>query len=307
MAEIIDTITAAFLAALQTGAQSLARYSLPLLSVLAIIAYYRQQGVRVLAGHGSLSDALAGPLLFALTMGMYYYLLLHLFDLGQAALQTAFQWGLETSGQSLSVNLQQPSFIMTLGMRAAAPVAAFSNWWDTMASVAKLANSPMHFYAFVAILLAFAGVCVHHMAMLIEYQLAVACGTVLLPWGIWGATASVAEFAIGWLLGAVIRALVSTVMIGIALPLFPLLEQAGPGSGWNLMNFVLPQALPLAIGAIIFAVLCWYIPARAANIAGRGMSLAIHGGVLLSAATGMARFGMMSQGIIRGVSRLIGR
>jgi hypothetical protein len=169
MDQVIDQITAAFLGALQTGGKALAKYSLPLLVVLGIIQYYRTQGVRVLAGTGSLSDALASPLLFAITLGMYYYVLVHLFDLGQAALQTTFQWGLEASGHpaNLQANLQKPSFIMGVGMQAAAPVAAFSNWWDAMASIVKLGSSPMHLAAFLAILVAFIGLTLHHMAMLI--------------------------------------------------------------------------------------------------------------------------------------------
>jgi hypothetical protein len=49
-------------------------------------------------------------------------------------------------------------------------------------------------------------------------------------------------------------------------------------------------------GAFIFAVLAWVIPARAASIASRGMSLAIHGGTVTAAAMTVARFGMMAQG-----------
>jgi type IV secretion system protein TrbL len=307
MDALIDQITAAFLGALQTGGKALAHYSLPLLTILGIIQYYRTHGVRVLVGAGSLSDALASPLLFAITFGMYYYVLFHIFDLSQSALQTVFQWGLEASGNpaNLQANMQKPSFIMGVGMQAAAPVAAFSNWWDSMASIVKLGSSPLHLWAFMVILAAFLGLTLHHMAMLIEYQLAVLCGTVLIPWGIWEATAQVAEFAVGWLLGAVIRALVSTTMLGIALPLFVLLTPT-PAVNWSLANMVIPQALPLAIGAFIFAVLAWFIPARAASIAGRGISLALHGGTFMSAATGVARFGMMAQGAVRGFSRLIG-
>jgi hypothetical protein len=49
-------------------------------------------------------------------------------------------------------------------------------------------------------------------------------------------------------------------------------------------------------GSFVFAVLAWVIPARAASIASRGMSLAIHGGTLTAAAMTFARFGMMAQG-----------
>jgi hypothetical protein len=42
MLTIIDEITAAFLAALQTGGQALAVFSMAILGVCAVISYYRE-------------------------------------------------------------------------------------------------------------------------------------------------------------------------------------------------------------------------------------------------------------------------
>ena len=70
------------------------------------------------------------------------------------------------------------------------------------------------------------------MMMLIEYHLAVMLASVLIPWGIWRLTAGIAEFSLGWLTGSLIRALVSSAMVGIATPLFALLNQPVPGTGF---------------------------------------------------------------------------
>ena len=95
----------------------------------------------------------------------------------------------------------------------------------------------------------------------------------------------------GWLTGGFIRALVSTAMLGIALPLFGLLNKPTT-------DFIsLYNAMMLLGGSFIFAVLAWVIPARAASIASRGMSLGIHGGTVAGAAMSIARFGMMAHGV----------
>jgi type IV secretory pathway TrbL component len=62
--------------------------------------------------------------------------------------------------------------------------------------------------------------------------LAVMLASVLIPWGIWRLTAGIAEFSLGWLTGSLIRALVSSAMVGIATPLFDLLNQPVPGTGF---------------------------------------------------------------------------
>jgi hypothetical protein len=48
-------------------------------------------------------------------------------------------------------------------------------------------------------------------------------------------------------------------------------------------------ALLAGLSAGVFLVLSWVIPARAAAIAGRGVSLALHGGTIVSAAASGGR------------------
>jgi hypothetical protein len=86
-------------------------------------------------------------------------------------------------------------------------------------------------------------------------------------------------------------------MLGIALPLFGLLNR--PAAGF----ISLYHTAMLIGGAFIFLILAWVIPARAASIASRGMSLAIHGGTVTAAAMTFARFGMMAQGTGAAVTR----
>jgi len=297
----IDDITAAFLSALQGGGQTLAAYSLGLLSVVALIAYYREFGARMLQGQGSVSDALGAPLLYLLTVGGYYYGLVHLREIGIAALNTFVQWGVQSGGASFDVALlQRPSFILEIGLKAARPIADWDTWWSSIKAAVKLTTSPGDAIAYWCILLAFIAMTAHHMMLLIEYHIALMCAAVLLPWGLWSFTAPLAEFSLGWLTGGVVRALVGTAMLGIAFPLFDLLNRPTDGDVLGLA-----QTAVLVAGSIIFCVLCWVIPARAAGIAGRGVSLALNGSTLTAAAATFARFGLMATGAVRGVSSLV--
>src|SRR5262245_46775803 len=112
MGTFIDQITAAFLGALQSGGAALGTYSLGILSIVALMAYYREFGARLLTGGGNLSDALGAPLLYFFTVGGYYYGLMHLHDIGVAALNTFIEWGITGASSRFDVSLlQKPSFL----------------------------------------------------------------------------------------------------------------------------------------------------------------------------------------------------
>ena len=288
---LIDEITGAFLAALAAGGSNLGVYSLAILSLCATIAYYKDYAMTIMYGTG-LGDALAGLLVYVMGVMGYYWLMVNLFPMATAALATAIQWGLAgTGGTPLSVAMiNQPSFIMTEGLKAAYPLADQGGWFSGIWASLKMVNKPGELIAYWFVVLAFLAITTHHMMMLIEYHLAVMCAAVLIPWGLWSATSSLGEFAIGWLTGGFVRALVSTAMLGICLPLFAILNK--PPTGF----ITVYNSVMLVGGAFIFAVLAWVIPARAAGIASSGMALGVHGGAVTGAAMSFARFGMMAKG-----------
>jgi type IV secretory pathway TrbL component len=295
MFTLVDDLTAAFLAAIQAGGQVLAVFMLPILSVCALIAYYREYSATVMSSGAGMGDALAHGILLIFAAGCYLFLLTQLFAIAQAALDTVFTWGLLGAGGGVtSAQLRTPSFIFLTGLKAARPIADFDTWFRAVQSTVKLAAHPGDLLAYWAIVLSFIGITAHHMMMLIEYHLAVMFASVLIPWGIWRITSGVAEFSLGWLTGGLIRALVSSAMIGIATPLFDLLNQPVPGSGF----FTFSQTFVLVGGSLIYLVLCWVVPAHAARLAGHA-SLGLTGSTLFSAAASTARFGLM-------VSRLAG-
>jgi type IV secretory pathway TrbL component len=298
---LIDQITAGFLGAIAAGQQALAVFALPILGVCAIISYYREYSQTVMSSGAGLGDALAHALTLIFAAGCYVFLLTKLFAITQAALDTVFFWGLTGAGGGVSsAQLTAPSFIFVAGMQAARPIADFDTWFRSVQSSIKLMAHPGDLIAYWAIVLAFAGITLHTMMMLIEVHLAIMLASVLIPWGIWRLTSGIAEFSFGWLTGSLIRALVTSAMVGIATPLFPLLAQPVPGTGF----FTFTQTFVLIVGSFIYLVLCWVIPAQAARLAGQA-SLGLTGSTLTSAAMGVARFGLMARGLASSASRVI--
>ena len=93
-----------------------------------------------------------------------------------------------------------------------------ASWFERIWASVKMVNKPGELVAYWFVVLAFLAITTHHMMMLIEYHLAVMCAAVLIPWGVWSATSSVGDFAVGWLTGGFIWALVRTAMLGIPCP-----------------------------------------------------------------------------------------
>lgn len=298
---IFDQLVAGFLTAIEMGGTRLAGYSLAILSVTFVISYTQAFAPRLLQGTGSLSDALALPFLYFLAVAGYLYVLTHLIPMTTAALDTAVNWGLEMSGRTMEANLlRKPSFIVRVGLDVAKPIAQFDTTWQTIKTAASMVVRPSDLLIFWFILLAFMASAVHFGMTVIEFSLAVSLTYVLLPWAVWQASASLGEFAVGWIIGCLVRALVSCAIIGISIPLFPLILVALPGI------FGIDAIVTRVVGTFFFAAIALAIPGRVANWASRA-GLALTGSTIGAGAATFARWGMMGNGVVRGFSHLVGR
>ena len=126
MFTLIDAITAGFLGAIDAGQQALAVFALPILAICALISYYREYSATVMSSGAGLGDYLAHALLLIFATGCYMFVLLQLFAIAQAALDTVFFWGLLGAGGGISsAQLSAPSFIFEAGMKAAKTITDF--------------------------------------------------------------------------------------------------------------------------------------------------------------------------------------
>ena len=127
-AGILDTITGAFVDALRTGQGALNQYWLPLLLILATIAFYLQLGPMLASGGAGAGDAVGSVLLVSLKIGVFYWLLKNLADLANAALLTFLQWGVAPTGGGVSADtFLAPSKVLDVGFKIGAPIREFTN------------------------------------------------------------------------------------------------------------------------------------------------------------------------------------
>jgi type IV secretion system protein TrbL len=219
-------------------------------------------------------------------------------------MQTFLQWGAAAASSPVSTaTLMHPSSVIDAGFKAVLPIQQLM---DRSAGWVAVWNWGFHIFYSIAkatVLISFFLVALHLMMTIIEYHMTVLVGTVLIPWGVLTPTAFFAEFSIGWITGGLVRLLVTGAIVGIAVPLFSLVKTTTTSGG----DPSLYSALIMALTSLVFAILAWLVPGRAAAIAGRGVSLALHGGALVAGAAGGLRGVIVAQAAIRGLSTLVRR
>ena len=198
---IFDDITRAFVTTLEGGTVSLGAYSLPLLGAFALIGWYWTFGRALAAGGGQMGDALAAALLYAVNIGVAYWLLVNLSGMATASYQTFLQWGMAAGGGAATGVMLTPSTVVDLGFQIAEPIHATANRLTGWTGLWNMPQIMMLDIASTAIVAAFPFVAVALMVTQIEYHLAVMVGAVLIPFGIFGPTAFLTEFCIGWITG----------------------------------------------------------------------------------------------------------
>jgi len=229
------------------------------------------------------------------------YVLAYLVPLTTAALDTVIQWGLEMSGGTLAAStVRNPSFIVKMGFNIAKPIAQFDTIWQALVSTISMAAHPQNLLIFWTIIVSFIAMAIHFGVTLIEFALSVALTYVLLPWSIWRPMQSLGEFAIGWVLGGLVRVLVSCSIIGMAVPLFQLLL-VPPTGIMDISNAVIRLG-----GTLFFAAIALAVPGKVANWASRA-GLALSGSTVLAGAMTLARISLIGNTAVRGFSHLVGR
>jgi type IV secretory pathway TrbL component len=170
---VLDTIVVTFASAIDAGFVALLAYSLPLLAVFAVIYFYVNMAPVVMGG-AHMGDALAGLVWTALKIGIFYWLVISLYNLTLAAFQTFVQWGLAGTGAALTVDdMAHPSSIIDAGFAAAWPLTAFvSRYSSGVLGVIRTVDKPfvplMYMGAYWLVVLAFAFLALTMVLILIE-------------------------------------------------------------------------------------------------------------------------------------------
>jgi type IV secretory pathway TrbL component len=314
--DIIDIITTTVIAGLQGVAESLGAISLLILAITAGIAWYREAGFSMVTSSGAgLGDVLALTLTFMLSIGIWMWVLMNQQEMANAALDAAITWG--SAGAALSLdNMQHPSFLLTIGLKVAEPIAKFHDWADALRNV-RLLFSPLDSTILMLILGSFLLLTVQVAMTLIEFNLALCFAAIAVPWGVWSVGRVLTEASLGWLLGTLVRVFIMCLLVGLSIPLFSDVMKVNPlGDGWMVWvaNKFIPvtstvQGVVLAASAAFFAVLVWVLPRRAGNLVGAGLGLSgadvAAGFAAAGRFTQIGRLAGAGYDAIRGKSRLL--
>jgi P-type conjugative transfer protein TrbL len=304
-AGIFDLLTSAFIDPISGGFGVLSRYALPLLGLLGAIYLTLRIAETVVRG-GALNDLLATFIWTLVKIGVFYWIIVIFRDLTLAALDTFVTWGLAPGGGQFGLpDFLRPSSIVDAGFRAAVPIQDFIVRQTGWAAVKNWGQIMLYRAAYVAVVIGFVGMALAVMVALIEMHLAIMAGIVLFPWGILSYTMFLSELAIAWIAAGLVRMFITAGLMGVSVPLFALAAlPIGPGLDPDMYGSMI-----LAIVAVLFAVLVWIIPNRAAGMAGRGAALALTGEHIVSsgiAGVQGAQFaGRAATEVVRGASQMV--
>jgi type IV secretion system protein TrbL len=299
---IFDEITRAFVTTLEGGTLSLGAYSLPLLGAFALLSWYWSFGRQVAAGGGGAGEALAAALLYAVNIGVAYWLLVHLTGLATAAYQTFLHWGLASGGGAAAGLLLTPSTVVDQGFVIAKPLIDYADRQMGWAAMWNMPKMVLYILAAIAIMASFPMVGVALMLTQIEYHLAVLLGAVLIPFGVFGPTAFLTEFCLGWIVGSLLRVLVTSVLVGAGFPLFSTAVIALTAGN----DPTLYSAIIVALISLLYAGLTWWVPNKASTMCGR-VALGLSGATVVAGAMGAGSVVLAGAHAIRGASQLLQR
>ena len=190
--------------------------------------------------------------------------------------------------------------MVDLGFQIAEPLQAAATRMTGWTGLWNMPQIMLLDMASTAIVSAFPLVAVALMVTQIEYHLSVMVGAVLIPFGIFGPTAFLTEFCIGWITGSLLRVLVTAVMVGVGFPLFSTAVMAMTAGG----DPTKYSAMIVALVSLLYAGLSWWIPNKAATMCGR-VALGLSASTIVSGAMGLARVPLAAAQTVHGVSQML--
>lgn len=180
---------------------------------------------------GEQDDIIARLVKKTLFVGIFAYIIGNWSALADIVFRSFAGLGLKASGSGLGTNdLLSPGRVAQVGIDAARPLL------DSMAELLGYVSFFENFlqiaillFAWAIVVLAFFILAIQLFVTLIEFKLSTLAGFVLIPFGLFGKTAFMAERVLGTVISSGIKMLVLAVIIGIGSTLFAEFTTAIPG------------------------------------------------------------------------------
>ncbi len=195
-------------------------------------------------------DVVARLVKKTLFIGVFAYLIGNWNSLARIVFDSFAGLGLKASGTGLSAaDFLRPGRVAQVGLDAGRPILdsisglmGFVSFFENFIQIAVL------LFAWVVVLLAFFILAVQLFITLIEFKLTTLAGFVLIPFGLFGKTAFLAERVLGNVVSSGVKVLVLAVIVGIGSTLF---SQFTSGSGGAQPSIEDAMALVLASLALL--------------------------------------------------------
>jgi type IV secretory pathway TrbL component len=238
-----------------------------------------------------------------IALGVTLWVTQNMTAMGDGLYATATTIGLQASGASVNAaQLRSPSFILSMHKDVTRPLENFilaHTGWSALWNSPTLAS---FWIAEMIIYVVFVGISLSVALVVIEFYLSLAAAAFFVPCVVFAPSSALGEWVVGWVLGGTVRVFMLSLIVGIAVPLVDNLAGLGGGAGAD-PKWV--EVLGLIAGALLFGVIAWTVPARAANFVGHGLGLGAE--TVMGAAMSAARFGQMATGAAVGAGRVTSR
>lgn len=238
---------------------------------------------------GADDDIIARLVKKTLFVGVFAYLISNWNNLARIVFESFAGLGLKASGTGFSVtDLLRPGKVAQTGLDAGRPLLeSISNLMGWVAFFENFIQIACLLFAWALILLAFFILAVQLFVTLIEFKLTTLAGFVLIPFGLFGKSAFMAERVLGNVISSGIKVLVLAVIIGIGSTLFSQFTQ-----GFGGQTPTIDDAMAIVLAALSLLGLGIFGPGIANGLVSGGPQL----GAGAAVGAGVAAGGMVAAG-----------
>jgi len=238
---------------------------------------------------GANDDIIARLIKKTLFVGVFAWIIGNWNFLAQVIFDSFAGLGLVASGSTITAQqLLQPGRVAQVGLDAGRPLLeAVSGLMGYISFFTNFVQIAILMFAWAVVLLSFFILAIQLFVTLIEFKLTTLAGFVLVPFGLFGKTAFLAERVLGNVVSSGVKVLVLAVIIGIGSTLF---AQFTAGFGAN--QPTIDEAMSIVLAALALLALGIFGPGIANGLISGGPQL----GAGAAVGTGLAAGGAMVAG-----------
>ena len=238
---------------------------------------------------GADEDIMARLVKKTLFVGVFAYLISNWNNLARIVFESFAGLGLKASGTGFTTaQLMQPGQVAQTGLDASRPLlTAISSLMGYVSFFENFIQIACMLFAWALVLLAFFVLAIQLFVTLIEFKLTTLAGFVLIPFGLFGKSAFMAERVLGNVISSGIKVLVLAVIIGIGSTLFSQFT-----AGFGGATPTIDQAMAIVLAALSLLGLGIFGPGIANGLVSGGPQL----GAGAAIGTGFAAGGMVADG-----------